>query len=323
MKTEIINTAIEQLSKIKGIDCTWEPENLLDGTLTINLNGRITYTIFARKELRQYQVDELVNFQNEHKENLIVIAENIFPKLKQKLEENNIAFIEVNGTIRITGDGIYIYIEKSKRKPARNGKTYRTFTKTGLIVVFHFLMDKTLVNKPYREIAKTAGVALGNIPQILEGLKAMGYLLPLNKTTYVWEKRDKLLDRWVNEYATTLKPKLHQGNYMLKDNWNNLRLNTKVTAWGGEPAADILTKHLRPEKYILYTKEARIELMKNYRLIPKTDGEIEVLNMFWNNTTDYKTAPPVLVYADLLLEGGKRNYETAGLIFDEYIKQNL
>lgn len=32
---------------------------------------------------------------------------------------------------------------------------------------------------------------------------------------------------------------------------------------GGEPAADILTNHLRPEKVIIYTKDNRIDLIKD------------------------------------------------------------
>jgi len=324
MKTELINTAIEQLQEIEGINVKRKTNKLVDGELTIDFNGvKINYVVFARKELRQYQLDEIFNIQRENNKGLLVIAENIFPKIKDKLNENNIAYIEIYGNTRLIGNGTYVFIEKNKKRPNRRIKTYRTFTKTGLIVVFHFLMDKELVNKTHREIAKTAGVALGNIPQVIDGLKAMGYLLPLNKTDYVWDKRDELLDRWVNEYGTTLRPKLYQGNYVLKENWTTLQLKTDVAVWGGEPAADILTNHLRPEKFMLYTKERQIEFMKKYRLIPKAEGELEVLDMFWNNTTDDKTAPPILVYADLLLEGGKRNYETARLIFDEYIKQNL
>jgi hypothetical protein len=45
--------------------------------------------------------------------------------------------------------------------------------------------------------------------------------------------------------------------------------------------------------------------------------------MFWDKNKFEKTAPPLLVYAELILEGGKRNNETAKLIFDEYIQPKL
>jgi hypothetical protein len=65
-----------------------------------------------------------------------------------------------------------------------------------------------------------------------------------------------------------------------------------------------------------------MDLIKNYRLMPDKNGEIEVLDMFWN-PTEGKTAPPLLVYTELMLEGGKRNKETAEKIYNEYIQPNL
>ena len=56
--------------------------------------------------------------------------------------------------------------------------------------------------------------------------------------------------------------------------------------------------------------------------MPDKNGEIEVLDLFWKQE-DGKTAPPLLVYVDLMLEGGKRNKETAEKIYNEYIKPNL
>ena len=200
----------------------------------------------------------------------------------------------------------------------------RAFTKTGLKVLFHLLCNKEDINLPQRQLAEKANVALGNIPQFIEGLKETGYLIPLKKGHYVWEKRKELLERWINEYDTVLKPKLSKERYTtFQGNFRDIRFNHALTVWGGEPAADMLTNYLRPEKFILYTKENRKDLMKNYRLIPKKDGEIEALAMFWNNPEKQMTAPPILVYADLLLEGGKRNLETAEIIFDEYIEPNL
>ena len=95
------------------------------------------------------------------------------------------------------------------------------------------------------------------------------------------------------------------------------------TVWGGEPAGDIITNHLRPEKFIIYTKETTKDLIKNYKLFPDDDGEIGVYDMFWNNNYNTNTAPNELVYTDLMITDDKRCIETAKLIFDEYIQPNL
>jgi hypothetical protein len=81
--------------------------------------------------------------------------------------------------------------------------------------------------------------------------------------------------------------------------------------------------HLRPEKYTLYTQETNAQLMKNYRLIPDKEGELEVLEMFWIQNQEEATAPVLLIYADLLAQGSKRNLETAQFIYNEHIQPNL
>jgi hypothetical protein len=184
------------------------------------------------------------------------------------------------------------------------------------------LQNKEDINLTQRELAEKANVGLGNIPQVIEGLKATGFLQALNNKTYVWENIETLVDRWVAEYATILKPKLLKEKYTLKGNWQEIAFDNTHTFWGGEPAADIITNHLRPEKFLIYTRENRMELMKKYRLMPDKNGEIEVLEMFWKQERG-NTVPPLLVYADLILEGGKRNKETAEKIYNEYIKPNL
>lgn len=65
-----------------------------------------------------------------------------------------------------------------------------------------------------------------------------------------------------------------------------------------------------------------VDLIKKYKLMPDTKGEIEVLDMFWEQMNE-KTAPPLLIYAELMMESGKRNKETAEIIFNEYIRENI
>jgi len=96
---------------------------------------------------------------------------------------------------------IYIRVEGKKtiQRTAKNGN--RAFTATGLKVLFQFLQNKDLVNEPQRTIAQKAGVARGNITQVLDGLKETGYLMPLNKKEFLWEMRQELLQRWVEKYT--------------------------------------------------------------------------------------------------------------------------
>ncbi len=309
---------IENLQQENGL----KAELLDEGLLQLQGDGKpLRFVVVQKDEPPTYQLDEIIRLKQQQNE-LIVIARQLFPGIREKLTEHEIAFLDTRGNMFLKAPGIYLRIDgkTAPQLPAIIGN--RAFTATGLKVIFQLLQDKDLVNQSQRRIAQQAGVALGNIPLVLEGLKETGYLIALNKKQYIWENRHELLQRWVENYATQLKPKLHKGRYRIMQPWHEITFQTHQTVWGGAPAADLLTNHLRPEKYIIYTQETTTQLLKNYRLIPDKAGDLEVLELFWTPARE-TTAPAMLVYADLIITGGKRNNETAQIICDEYIKPNL
>lgn len=322
MEKEIIHIALERLRKITGLETNWMDNGPLDGMLDFMVNGKqFTYVVEVKDELRNHQLQNIEEQFNRN-EHFMLFVRHIFPKIKEELRIMKIPYLEANGNIYLKKDNIFLFIDTQKPLQMEKKKGNRAFTKTGLKVLFYFLQNKDAINLTQRELAEKMNVGLGTIPQVIEGLKETGYLIPLNNRTHIWENRKGLLDRWMASYATELRPKLVKERYALKGQWREVTFDPHKTVWGGEPAADLLTNYLRPEKFILYTKETRMDLIKKYKLMPDKNGDIEVLDMFWDQV-DEKTVPPLLVYADLKLEGGKRNNETAELIYNEYIEPNL
>lgn len=322
MKQEIAHKALEALKQTTGIQTIFKENGPLDGVLEFETNGvAYAYVVAIKQELRTHQLQQIENYflGNAH---FLLIANRIFPKIKEELRLKEIPYLEVNGNIYLKKDGLFLFVDTQKPIAVEKNKSNRAFTKTGLKVLFYLLQHKEAIHLPQRELAELTGVALGNIPQVIDGLKETGYLMPFNNKTYVWENRKALIERWIVEYNTVLRPRLVKERYTIKGNWQELQFDKQKTVWGGEPAADILTNHLRPEKFQIYTKENRMEMIQNYKLKPDKNGELEVLEMFWKSN-EGKTAPPVLVYADLMLEGGKRNKETAEKIYHEHIEPNL
>ncbi len=322
MEQEIIHKALEALKQTTGIQAIFKEKGPLDGVLEFGFNGaNHVFTVEIKQELRTHQIQQIEKYFHNN-EPFLLIANRLFPKIKEELRQREIPYLEANGNIYLKKEGLFLFVDTQKPLDIEKNKGNRAFTKTGLKVLFYLLQHKEAINLPQRELAELTHVALGNIPQVIDGLKETGYLIPLNNKTYLWENRKELLDRWIAEYATVLRPKLLKERYALKGNWETIVFDKNKTAWGGEPAADLLTNHLRPEKFLIYTKENRMDLIKNYKLMPDKNGEVEVLEMFWK-INEGKTAPPLLVYADLMLEGGKRNKETAEKIYHEYIQPNL
>lgn len=321
MKKGLLQTAIDNLYLSTGVKARFFSLKDFEGRLKLNIDGKeVEFILELKNELRVHQLLQLEKNKKQLK-NLMIVANNLFPKIKEELREKEIAYLEANGNVYIKNEKIFLFVDTNKKIETKKETSNRAFTKTGLKILFHLLMDKNLVNKPQREIAETVGVGLGNIPQVINGLKEIGYLIHFNKHEYVWENRKKLLDHWINAYATELRPKLVKGKYTFKKDWQTVKLNNEFTVWGGEPAADILTDYLRPELYLLYTNEKQQDLIRNYQIVPQINGELEVLEMFWKPTGII--APPILIYTELILSGGKRNKETAEKIYNEYIQPIL
>lgn len=321
IKEEIIFTALESLHRLTGINGHYIQDDVKNKQIHLKIEGRtLEFLLEVKTEVRKHQVYQLAAHHSNYP-HLIIIAQHIFPEIKEELRELGISYLESNGNVFIKHEQIFLLIDTQKKQKFQKDTANRAFTKTGLKVLFHLLNDKELIHQTQREIARICGVGLGNIPQIIEGLKEAGYLIKYQNNKYVWQRRKELLDHWLNGYATLLRPKLLKGKYACKKAWQDIQLNTQGSAWGGEYAADLLTNYLRPENILIHTKEKQIDLIRNYHIVPQLNGELEVHEIFWQ--PENGIAPPVIIYAELLLSGGKRNIETAEIIYNEYIQSIL
>ncbi len=322
MERDITHLAMDNLLKTAGVEAQWAEEGRLDGEMHLKVtNWTPKFVVEVKKDVRAHQIPQ-IEARAEQFKHFLLVAHHLYPKVKEELRQKGINYLEANGNVFLRNTDMFVYVDTQKPLDVEQNKGNRAFTKTGLKVLFHLLQHKEDINLTQRELARKTNVGLGNIPQVIDGLKETGFLIALNQTTYVWENRAALLDRWITEYAAVLRPKLKMERYTYRDDWRDIPFEPTKTVWGGEPAADILTDHLRPETFLLYTRENRKELIQNYRLQPDANGDIVAMDLFWTHH-GAKTAPPLLVYADLMLEGGKRNRETSAMIFDEHIKPNL
>lgn len=302
----------------------------------------IIYRIAREGQKEAYRAECLVytNFKDEHiarnftqiKNNkTIVIAENILPKTRELLRKEEIDYLDVNGNCFIkeenNGENLFLYFDGQKNKEYHKERYNRPFTKAGLKVTYQFLLNPHLINNTYREIAERAGIALGNIKPILNGLIEEGFVLRKNKNEYKLIKIDELIDKWANAYGDKLKPTLEIGTFRFLnpnefDDWKEMDLNNDKTCWGGEPAANLYTNYLKPGILTFYTEETKGDLIRKYKLVPDINGNIKVFRKFWKGTTEEKTTP-ILTYADLILTRDMRCLETAHMIYEQYIEKNI
>lgn len=335
-ETRIIEAALDNLEKTRKITGKWkktEPKDERDGDLELYLSFKDEWAkhfhIEVKRELRAHHLKELEEMALNNKK-FMIVAENIFPTLKQELREKKIAYLDAAGNIFVNVDQFYIWLDGNKYTKPKAGGQNRAFTKTGLKVIFYFLVRPLAVNETYQQIATATEVAIGNIKNILDGLKEAGYLLQLDERGMELINKKALLDRWITGYRETLKPALLIGNYNMWNrekflHWQKLPKLKHKMFWGGEPAAQEMTNHIRPEILTLYTDDEDYPFTNKWTLIPTEKGDVKIYRTFWNkilqNNADL--VPTLLVYADLLIENDPRNLEAAKIIYEKYLRHEF
>lgn len=327
----IVFQALDRLKDHTGIKGTWTQQgHEIDGALDLYIqNQNVHFIVEVKRELREYQLPELVNLYHKYP-NFLVVAERIFPTIKEKLREYKIGYLDGAGNIFVNTAGQLIWMDGQKNTEPEKPVTNRAFTKTGLRTVFYLLMNEQGIRMPYRAIAKQTGVALGNIKNIILGLRDAGFILQLNDKDLRLQNKKELMNRWIAGYRETLKPALLQGRYRFFhqedfNNWKQLPLTPGRTVWGGEPAAEMITNWLNPEILTAYTAEQKGTLVPKWKLVPETTGNVLIFDKFWEDEEQDTNpiAPYLLVYADLKITDDPRCLETAEMIYEKYLKDGF
>lgn len=245
----------------------------------------------------------------------------------------NLQFIDAAGNAYLRRPGLYIFVKGEKPKVGvaaaignRGGGTA-----TALRVVFALLCKPELLNAPYRDIVAAAGVALGAVGWVFFDLNERGLIAGgLRQRNRRFLEPKRLLEEWVTNYPIKLRPKLNPRRFHAPDPswWKTIHFENQDAWWGGEVAADALTKYLKPANFTIYiapdTRQKTLRtLVAECQLRADPKGNVEILDAFWNFTKlgyGPDLVPPLLIYADLLATLDPRNLEVAKMIRKQYLE---
>jgi len=238
----------------------------------------------------------------EHGKPVILVTDHVTPPVADRLREAGQQFIDIAGNAYLEAPGWLIYVVG--RKAVQTGApahAAKAGTPAGLKVLFALLCDPALIDRPQRQIALEANVALGAIPGVLNDLRDQGHVLVMPGIRRL-NTNKRLLNGWAMAYARTMRPKTLTAAYNAPTiaDWKNWAMDQ-----GHEHR---LTK-------VPNDNRGRLE------------ATVEVRKPFWGTAlqehdeimTVPATVPPVLVYADLLATGDARCIETAEILYDKTI----
>lgn len=339
VRDHLLQLALQALEAASGIRCTGDLHLDDDGRGTVRLafparaDGPCTVVSYEALVRTSERVGGGAggahpNSASETHSHLLWILPRVSDARGADLRKRGIAYLDAGGNAYLRGDNHFVLISGMKvpdlgLAPSREaGAT----TMSALKVIFTVLCEPALLNAPYRDIAKAAGVALGAVGPILEDLARRRFTVGKKPEVQLADPK-RLLDEWATNYPTRLRPKLRPRRFRagLPDWRERLDLRACGGFWGGEIAADRYTHFLKPATATIYMPPdtAKLtELVVSARLRPDPAGDIEVLDAFWTMPTDPDhpdLVPRVLVYADLLASLEPRNIEVARLIFQKQI----
>lgn len=266
---------------------------------------------------------------------VLLITPYLTPALADECIEHDLQFIDLAGNLFVYAPGQYMLVTGRpanpdiKRLALRSGRPAISASASALRMIFALLSAPELVNRPYREIASAAGVALGAIGGVFDDLRERGLLVGTDERRLL--DPVALSEEWAINYSLRLLPKLHAQRFAAPDPlwWQQAELPAGQAWWSGEVAAAKLTGQLRPASQTLYVEPAArpavmMALAKRHRLRADPAGTLEIIDAFWqfgqidDAQMEQLTAPPLLVYADLQRTRDPRNAEAAALIRDQW-----
>jgi hypothetical protein len=298
-------------------DHRWDFSAIIKKTLTNDILG---YVIAELREARSQPG--------------VLITRYVTPNQAEKLRRANAQFIDTAGNAFLNQPPLFVLVTGNRRsEDTVKARPARSFSATGIRVLFALLCRPALAAASYRDIAAAADVSLGAVSQVMEDLKSAGYLV--NQQGRQGQqgregrerrlmKHEELIRRWGEAYSERLRPKLLISRFSAEnpDWWKEINLEEMNACWSGEVAAAKLTRYLRPQVKTIYAPNRLAALQLKFRFRQDKNGDIELLKKFWTFDRDAAppgTAPALLVYADLMASGDERNIETAGMIYDRYI----
>ncbi|HTY61897.1 MAG TPA: type IV toxin-antitoxin system AbiEi family antitoxin [Acidobacteriota bacterium] len=325
---ELLEEALAAVKRL-GVNARverWEPKangDHADAWIVLQLEGKkVRYAAEVKHGLRPATLGAVIQQLHRLGKKTLLIADYVTPQLADILRNHEIAFIDGAGNAYLHHPPVLVWVKGERPIPRPTLPPIgRAFQASGLQVIFALLCNPEQVDRPYREIARLAGVAHGTVGWVMAELPKLGFVAEVAQKRRLLQA-ERLLQQWVEAYARTLRPKLVLGRYKTEtlDWWKAVDPTKYNLAMGGEGAAARLAHHLRPGTLTFWGPKADPRFLLDQHLKTDPAGEVEILRRFWHfDNREPALTPTLLVYADLLAIGDARCLEIAKLLYDEIV----
>lgn len=283
-----------------------------------------SYLAVIRKNINPATIGEVAVLSKQTQDKLVLITEYVSQPQAMKLRELGISFFDTAGNAYFNEPGLYVFAMGQKAEQTKE-RVPRLFRPPGMKLIFAFLNNPELLNKSYRAISTATGVPTPTVGIFMGDLEKAGYLIKLADNERIIVRRKELFRRWVENYGESFRPTLNSVRFRSTKHdgrwWENVDIKDYTAFWGGETGAAKIIGHLKPEIATIYSDSLLPRFQAKYGLVRDKFGNIEILNKFWTAGELGDAAPPLVIYADLMLTADRRNLETAQMIYERYLAE--
>jgi hypothetical protein len=329
---QLLSRAIEQVNRQTGLRLYALDEAVemggqpLDAIIEIEGYPALRFVAWQKKWAQQANLGMLVEQVRQLPGKGMLVADYVNPNMADRLREMNVPYIDTAGNACIDEKPLHIFIKGNRPAvPPARGPRGRAFKPGGLKIVHALFTQPHLLDASYRDIATSAGVALGTVGQVLQDMKQAGFLVEAEKKQRRLQQRKRLFNRWVEAYLESLKPGLLLGRYTTDrvDWWKAIDITKYGAVWGGEVAVAKTTRYMNPENITVYLAQGGAQLMADARLRTDDAGEVALYRQFWQTTATDETgvADAMVVYADLVGSVDPGAYEVARTFYGEQVDE--
>ena len=296
-----------------------------DGGLEVALDGCLPHAlhpVVLNREMTAPMAAQLEASQGD-----VVVARFVNDLAADVLRARGIDFVDRAGNVHFRRPGFLIDI-RGRRRPERAVPVHTRdepplveAPASSLKVAVALVCRPELAAAPMRKIATAAGTSLGSVPRAIEALESGGFLLSRDRSERKLIRRGELAALWVEVFATKLRPRV-RGSYFspATSGWWEGVTAEEGLAFSGEVGAWLLDGYLRPSGALAYVTGDPLLVAARHRLRPDpAAGTVEIREQFWHFewVPGRPTAPPLLVYADLIATAEPRLVEAAHHLREE------
>jgi hypothetical protein len=295
-----------------------------DAIVTVRHDSKtVRYIAEVKRRLTPAMVGPITVSLSHPDNDRLLLTDYVTPPMADAFRARGVQFADGVGNAFLNREGLLVIVTgRAPKTTTPRMAAPRVFRRSGLKILFALLTAPPLVEETQRTIAEAANVSLGTVGPFLEGLRELGFLAEAHGKRRLVD-RARLIDQWSEAYARVLEPSLEIGRFVAKsaDWWRHTDPTAYAVQWGGETAASVLQRHLRPERTVLYADGIPTRLFTEERMKADPAGNVILRQRFWNAAPSPRVdvVSPLLIYADLVANGDARTFEAARQIREAYL----